>query len=213
MQSYKVVPKNSLFFEPFLSLSGDNHKKCSGSKTSIKRPFSSNKFAVTDTSNRFAVAKGYIHGISTIRTKVVFNFNDTFFRLIVRRNRPFHEKRLFLFCQNFIRWILLILYLYSNLKNSSHDRFRPCLRDSSDGIVQIHHKRIMQTVSTPINRRVTVLIVLATIIRTSSHDRFRPCLRDSSDGLSLIRFKESSRNHLHCYKKFSSEEPKLIEIN
>jgi hypothetical protein len=32
----------------------------------------------------------------------------------VSRNRPFHGNRLFLFCQGFIRWILLILYLFGN---------------------------------------------------------------------------------------------------
>ena len=64
-------------------------------------------------------------------------------------------------------------------RTSSHDRFRPCLRDSSDGIVQIHQK-LMKTITTSNNWRATVLIVLFKLRKWSSQDAFRPCLGDSS---------------------------------
>ena len=51
---------------------------------------------------------------------------------------------------------------------SSHDRHRPCLRDSSDGMVQIH-RNLMKTITTTNNSRAAVLMVLATMCRISSH--------------------------------------------
>ena len=38
----------------------------------------------------------------------------------------------------------------AGLRTSSHDRFCPCLRDSSDSVVQIH-QRMMKTITTRIN--------------------------------------------------------------